>query len=359
MKKTAGFAQGCLSLNSCRLSQSLAINDCRGYFNRSGKCENPAKVFEEEAMICFDDVSKFILSGITLHIPQGRTAGLIGASGAGKTTFLKLSCGLLAPDAGKVYLGGKAPSEAGKTNRRILSALFADKPFFNRSDTVKENFEILAAVYHLTDAAFRRDYGELSERLGFAEFDQEVVGNLSLGQRRRGELGAALLHRPGILFLDEPLAGIDENAKLAFRTLLEERKRTDHMTVVISSHDMAEISELCDRIILLHGGKLAFYGEKETLRRKILPLEELVLKVAGPMPDLEDMPLEKYRFDGEELKLTYRADYITAPEILQFILQRCSVTQVAMDRPGLEKIAARTAGALETDMKTKTARTKQ
>lgn len=203
---------------------------------------------------------------------------------------------------------------------------------------MRRNFETLGAVYHLSGETFRRDYRELSERLGFSKFEGESVKNLSLGQRRRGELGAALLHRPQLLLLDEPAAGLDENAKLELKSLLAERKKEENMTTVISSHDMAEVSELCDRLIFLDHGKLLFYGEKEVLRRSFLPREELILKISDRMPDLEDLPLERYRFDGEELRMVYRTDFITAAEILKFILRRCSVKQVGMSRPGLEEI---------------------
>lgn len=292
-------------------------------------------------MVCFDEVSKFILSGITMHIPQGKTVGFIGASGAGKTTFIKLACGLLLPEAGKVYVRGRNPVRGRRAESSRWSVLFADKPYLNGDDTVERNFEMLGAVYRLSGEAFRRDYRELSGRLGFREFEGETVRNLSLGQRRRAELGAALLHRPELLFLDEPAIGLDENAKLELRTILAERKETENITVVISSHDMAEISELCDRIAYLQEGRLLFYGEREALRKSFLPREELVLKVEDMMPDLEDLPLERYRFDGVELRMVYRSDFITSAEILRFILQRCSVAEAEVNRPGLEEIVGK------------------
>lgn len=288
-------------------------------------------------MISFDGVSKFILSNVSIHIPQGKTVGMVGASGAGKTTFLKLACGLLVPEEGEIFVMGKALVNQRRL-RGSLSALFADKPFLNERDTVRENFEMLQAVYRLRKEIFETDYKELSYRLGFAEFDKKAVKDLSLGQKRRAELGAALLHRPKLLFLDEPAVGLDENAKQEFRTLLAERQMAEKMTVVISSHDMTEISELCDRIALLNTGKLIFYGEAEDLRRKFQPREELRLKVAGEFPDLEDLPLEKYCFDGRELQMVYRADLVSAAEILKFVLQRCTVTGVSMSRQRLEEI---------------------
>lgn len=290
-------------------------------------------------MVCFDGVSKFILSDVSIHVPQGKTVGLIGASGAGKTTFLKLACGLLTPEAGEVFVMGRNPVGQ-RRMRDKLSVLFADKPFLDEQDTVRGNLETLRAVYRLEEGAFGADYEELSHRLGFAEFEGETVKQLSLGQRRRAELGAALLHRPKLLFLDEPAVGLDENAKREFRSLLAERKQTENMTAVLSSHDMTEISKLCDRIAFLHEGRLLFYGEMEDLRRKFQPREELRLKVTGGLPDLEDLPLERYCFDGRELRMVYRADFVKAAEILKFVLRRCSVTEVGVRRPKLEEIVS-------------------
>lgn len=292
-------------------------------------------------MISFDSVSKFKLSDVTVHIPQGKTVGLIGMSGAGKTTFLKLACGLLMPKSGEVFTMGKNPAESRQICGRELSVFFADKPFLNREDTVLGNFEMLRAMYRLREKTFREDYAELSAELGFGRFERELVKNLSLGQRRRAELGAALLHRPRLLLLDEPACGLDENAKRKFQALLARRKKEKNMTVVLAAHDMTEISRLCDRIALLHEGKLLFCGEEETLRRRFWPQRELRLRVSDGMPDLEDLPLEKYCFDGEVLSLVYRADFVTAAEILQFILRKSIVTEVSIHKPGLEEIVAR------------------
>lgn len=288
-------------------------------------------------MIIFDSVSKFILSNITLHVPQGKTLGLTGVSGAGKTTFLKLAYGLLAPEEGEVYVRGAKPLGRGIGNRGV-GVLFADKPFFDKGDTVRGNFEMIGSMYRLPKDVFHRRYEELAQRLGFAAFERETAANLSLGQRRRAELGAVLIPEPEILLLDEPAVGLDENAKLEFRSLLEERKERQNMTVVLSSHDMTEIAGLCDRIALLRQGKLLFHGGMDVLRRSFLPWEELVIKLSDMIPDLEDLPLERYSYDGKELRMVYRADYITRAEILSFILRRCCVTEVSINRPGLEEL---------------------
>lgn len=291
-------------------------------------------------MISFDSVSKFVLSDVTVHIPPGITVGLIGASGAGKTTFLKLACGLLVPAQGEVFTMRKNPVSERQKCKNDWSVLFADKPFLNKEDTVCGNFKMLGEIYRIKKAVFDEDYAELSEKLGFGTFQKELVKDLSLGQRRRTELGAALLQRPKLLLLDEPASGLDETAKQAFGELLDKRKKETGMTVLLTSHDMAEISRLCDRIAFLHEGKLLFYGKEEMLQRRFLPQEKMQVKVLDGMPDLEDLPIEKLEFAGGILQLFFRADVITAAEILQFLLRKSSVTEVSICKPKLEDIVA-------------------
>ena len=173
-------------------------------------------------MINFEDVSKYSLSGVTLSVPKGEVTGLIGASGSGKTTLIKLACGLLAPDSGRVWTLGKDPVRNRGKYGADISAFITGVPLLDREDTVLQGFEMTAAVYRMPKETFRRSYKELSGRLGFAEFSERRVKDLSLGQRMRAELGAALIFEPKLLLLDEPNVGLDENAKSALRDILRE-----------------------------------------------------------------------------------------------------------------------------------------
>lgn len=192
-------------------------------------------------MIFFEHVCKFILSDVNIHIPQGISLGLIGPSGSGKTTFLKLACGLLQPTAGCVRTMRLNPGKHRRKLGNMTGAFFADIPFFQEEDTVESNFRDFQIIYGMRNELFDREYSVLAERLGFHSFEKEPVRQLSLGQRRRAELGALLLPRPRLLLLDEPTEGLDQTAKDRLRELLLERQ-TEGTTLVISSHNMEEVS---------------------------------------------------------------------------------------------------------------------
>lgn len=288
-------------------------------------------------MVIFEKVSKFIISDVTFHIPEGKTVGLIGASGAGKTTLIKLTCGLLKPDLGQVYTMRKEPVLGREHCGKALSVLFADKPYLQREDTVADNFEMLKYIYGLSKEDFRKDYKMLAERLRFGCMEGQQVKNLSLGQRRRVEIGATLISRPKLLLLDEPTVGLDADAKQVFYELIAEKER-EGVTVVVTSHNMEEISKMCSRIVLLDKGKLLYYGEEEQLRKQFLPMDTMHLKLADKLPDLEDLPLQSYEVDGDTLKITYNSNHITSAEILRLILAQTKVAEIKIRRGDLADV---------------------
>ena len=288
-------------------------------------------------MIGFENVSKFVVSNVTLHIPEGKTVGLIGDSGAGKTTLIKLACGLLKAESGKVFTMRKDPVFCRNVCGKDLSVLFADKPFLQKEDTVAESFEVLKHIYQLPKEEFYKDYKMLSEKLRFDDTEGQPIKNLSLGQRRRVEIGAALISRPKLLLLDEPTIGLDANAKQIFCDLIAEKKK-EGMTVLVTSHNMEEIYKLCDRIALLDKGKLLYYGEETRLRRQFAPMDTLELKLGGKLPDLEDLPLKSYTVDGDILKITYNSNHLTQAEILKLILAQSKIAEMKIHKSDLADI---------------------
>ena len=291
-------------------------------------------------MIIFENVSKFILNSVSIHVPQGETVGLIGASGAGKTTFLKLACGLLKPSNGRIYTMGLKPALEQKELCRGLGVLFADIPVLQKEDTVVGNFELLRSIYQINKDRFDQDYHELSDRLGFVLLSDRPVRDLSLGQRRRVEIGAALIHRLGLLLLDEPTAGLDENAKQAFYELIRERRR-EGLTTILTSHDMEEISKLCSRIALLDQGKLLYYGTEEQIKKRFTPMDAMQLEVEGRLPDLEDLPLVRYTVDENRLSLSYDSNCVTAAEIVKLVVQQTVIKKMKIRKPELADVIVR------------------
>ncbi len=288
-------------------------------------------------MLSFENVSKFILSEITLHIPKGVAVGIIGASGAGKTTLLKLACGLLKPEEGEVYTLQKSPVEGRASLGHRLGCLLERMPVLDEEQSVEDNFKNLKIIYRLSDEEFTSEYLALAETLGLWEMEQSQVKSLSFGQRRRAELAAVLLHRPELLLLDEPTNGLDENAKKALQEVLLERVRTG-MTLVFSSHNMREVSGICERMVVLDKGKLLYYGEEGPLFRKYVPMDRMRIKTAGKMPDIEDLPVTRYAVEEDEMILYYNSNYITASEIIEVLLKQTTVWEVSIQKPDLADV---------------------
>lgn len=288
-------------------------------------------------MINFENVSKYALNDVSIHIPKGEIVGLIGASGAGKTTMIKLACGLLAPDSGRVYTLDKNPVLNRKLYKNKVSTFITGIPLLCRDDTVLQSFELIRSMYGIKKSEFDKRYNELSERLDFGKYDNQTVKSLSLGQRMRTELGAALIYEPKLLLLDEPNVGLDENGKAALYKLLTERCKNG-MTVIMTSHDMSGVSKMCGRIALLDSGKLVFYGSEDNLRSRYAPIDVMTIKFGGNIPDLEDLPLKKYSVSGDTLTLSYNSNHITSAEILKLILRQTLVFEVSIRKPSLESI---------------------
>ncbi len=285
-------------------------------------------------MIFFEHIYKFILSDVSIHVPRGTSLGLIGPSGSGKTTFLKLTCGLLQPTAGCVHTMGLIPWKTRRKLGTVAGAFFADIPFFQESAAVENCFRDFKIAYRMSDDRFDREYSALAERLGFRSFEKEPVQQLSLGQRRRAELGALLLARPKLLLLDEPTEGLDQTAKDSLRELLTERQ-AEGTTLVVSSHNMEEITALCERIALLDQGSLRYYGDKNLLLKHFAPDEVMEISFSGKLPDLEDLPLKRYSLCENKLTLTYNANHVTSAELLAHVLEQTTVTAVATRKAGL------------------------
>lgn len=285
-------------------------------------------------MISFENVSKYILSQVNIHIPRGSSVGLVGPSGAGKTTFLRLACGLLRCDKGSIYVNGKCQNFYSKGISKDLGVLFTDKPILNSEESVYNNFETLKFIFSLSDREYQKDYFYLSHQLGFAQFEEKKIKHLSLGQRRRAELGAVLLHKPKILLLDEPTVGLDANAKQAVQKMIQ-KYTAKGMTAVISSHDLTDISHMCRRIAVLNKGRLIYYGNKELLLKKFAPVDIMRLKLCKKYPDLEDLPVERYFVENDLLTLVYNSNYITSAEILRNIISQTSIKEVTIKKADL------------------------
>lgn len=288
-------------------------------------------------MITLEKVNKFILSNLSLHIPQGECVAIIGTSGTGKTTLLKLICGMLQPESGYVRTFGQEPVRNKKFYRDDIRVFFAGTSVLEVSNTVKQNFELLKSVYGLSGKEFWEEYNELAKKFDILKYEDEAICNLSLGQRMRVEFVVTLIGYPKLILLDEPNIGLDENGKTVLCEVLEE-KRIQGATLLVATHDMEDVVKVCSRIILLEKGTLLFYGTEKNLRSRFASVEKMELQLSNCFPDLEDLPLQAYQVNEDKLRLTYDTNCLSASEILGVILEQTQVREVNIKKSGLEDI---------------------
>lgn len=285
-------------------------------------------------MIIFDKVNKFVLHNVDLHIPRGITLGIIGASGAGKTTFLKLISGLLLPESGFVRTDRRDPVEKGGEVSMRLSVLFADIPVFDENLSILDCLEEIKIMYKISQKDFDQRLKNLSERLGFSEFLNSKSKTLSLGQKRRCELGLTFLRDADLYIFDEPCIGLDQNGKAAFYKLVEEKKLAGK-TILVSSHSMQDISAIADRVLVLTNGQAAFYGSQEELYKRLAPMEESLVELDGQLPDISDLEVENYSVENGRIKIRYNSNHVSSKEVLERICATSKIKSVSVRKADL------------------------
>ncbi len=204
-------------------------------------------------------------SDISFTIAEGGFVGFLGPNGAGKTTTLKMLSGLIQPTSGQARVAGFDPSRRENAYRRIFALVLGQKNQLWWDLPAIESFTLIRAIYGLSAADYRRNLDELVGLLGIGSKLNVMVRELSLGERMKMELIAALLHRPRVLFLDEPTIGLDITSQRAVRGFLREYNRTHRVTIILTSHYMADIEELCQRVIVIHRGRKIYDGGLDRL----------------------------------------------------------------------------------------------
>lgn len=204
--------------------------------------------------------------GLDLSVGRGEVVGLLGPNGAGKTTVVKMLCGLLVPTTGSLEVCGERPADRSHAFLSRISVIFGQKAMLWWDVSTRESLKIHRSMYGISRDDFRATVARLGDVLGITDVLDTPVRHLSLGQRMRCELALALLHRPTLLFADEPTIGLDVQAKVTVRNLLRDINRTFGTTIVLTSHDMNDVEALTDRVVVVKAGQAAFDGNLTALR---------------------------------------------------------------------------------------------
>ena len=211
---------------------------------------------------------KEAVKGINFEIKEGEMVGYIGSNGAGKSTTIKMMCGILNPTGGKVLIDGMEPYKKRKQVAQNIGVVFGQKTQLWWDIQLIESFKVLKEIYQISDEDYKERMEFLESVLGLSDFLKQPVRTLSLGQRMRADLAASLLHNPKVLFLDEPTIGLDVLVKEKIREAIKEMNKKYNTTVILTTHDMADIENLCNRIIIIDEGNVIYDGDLLSIKNK-------------------------------------------------------------------------------------------
>ena len=282
------------------------------------------------------------VKGINFEIKEGELVGYIGENGAGKSTTIKMLTGLLTPTSGKVTVNGIIPYKERIRNNKNIGAVFGQKTQLWWDLPVIESFRLIKKMYNMTESEYRKNLKKFTNLLELDELLEKQVKNLSLGQKMRCEIAATFLHNPKIVYLDEPTIGLDVFVKEKIRKFIKEINEENKTTVILTTHDLKDIEDVCDRIILLDKGQIIYDGEKQKFKDKYgkYITAELIVKNKKSIikNDLKNENLKIIEEKENSIKLKFLHEKITILTVMDEISKYCEIEDVHMKEAELEDI---------------------
>lgn len=280
------------------------------------------------------------VQNISFSISSGEVVGFLGPNGAGKTTTLKMLTGLIYPTSGIVKVADYIPYRRQSKFLQKMSLVMGQKQQLIWDLPALDSLRINGAVYQIPEKEFDRRLNELSEMLCLENKLTQPVRKLSLGERMKAELLAALLHQPQVLFLDEPTLGLDVNAQGAVRNFLKEYNQRYQATILLTSHYMNDITTLCERVIMIHEGKLMYDGKLTGLLDQVAPYREVKVELNSPL-SLEVLQSlgEVETMEGQMVRFLVKREDLT--QFIARILAQLDIIDLSVTDPPIEDIIAR------------------
>jgi ABC-2 type transport system ATP-binding protein len=278
---------------------------------------------------------------INFELSSGEIVGFLGPNGAGKTTTLKMLSGLLYPDGGTVDVLGYVPWQRRKQFLRQITLVMGQRNQLVWDIPAADSFQLNRVIYRIPEHEFRETLGELVDLLELGPLIQKPVRNLSLGERMKCEIAGALLHRPKVLFLDEPTIGLDVTAQRRIREFVAEYNRRHQATVLLTSHYMADVEALCRRVIVIHQGRLLFDGDLSALIKRFSLYKTIVVELApGATAGQGSQAFESYgslvRYtDGQA---TLRVPQAQAAAVTSRLLANFPIHDLTIQDPPIEEV---------------------
>lgn len=296
-----------------------------------------------------EKVYKKAVENISFEIMDGEIVGYIGSNGAGKSTTIKMMTGILAPTRGECVINGVNPRKQRKKNAQNIGVVFGQRTQLWWDLPLSESFTILKEIYNVSDEDYEERMEFLNSVLELDKFFDRPVRTLSLGQRMRADLGAALLHNPKVLFLDEPTIGLDLVVKESIRTAIKDINRKYNTTVILTTHDIEDIEELCNRIIIIDEGRKIYDGSLVELKEKYGSMCTIFIETKK-MEDIKAFRLtEELGVTEEDSKLSVTTDnktmtiafdkkYIQVPQMLDTVMKYIEIVDIKVQETKLAEI---------------------
>ena len=282
------------------------------------------------------------VNGINFNIEEGELVGYIGENGAGKSTTIKMLTGLLTPTSGNVVVNGIIPSKKRIENNKNIGAVFGQKTQLWWDLPVIESFRLIKKMYKIPENEYRNNLKKFAEILDLNDLLEKQVKNLSLGQKMRCEIAATFLHNPKIVYLDEPTIGLDVFVKEKIRKFIKEVNKEKKTTVILTTHDLNDIEDVCDRIILLDKGQIIYDGTKQKFKDTYgkYVIAELIInnKTEKLSKNIDLKNIEILEETERKLKMKFSHEEITIVKIMDEISKYCDIEDIHMKESELEDI---------------------
>jgi ABC-2 type transport system ATP-binding protein len=278
------------------------------------------------------------VNDVNFHIETGEIVGYLGPNGSGKSTTIKMLTGILSPSSGNVYIGGVSPEKRRSQVVQKIGVVFGQRTQLYWDLRLGESFELLRRIYRINSVDYELQLEWLDENLNLSSLIDIPVRQLSLGQRMRGEIAAALLHSPTVLFLDEPTIGLDLDAKHAIRKMIKCVNQTKQTTVILTTHDLEDVQELCSRLIVINHGQLVANDSLPTLQSRLSPFRKLTIEFTSEQTKFSHPKVLSTIGEGTTWSFEFDGNQISAAELISELIKNHSVRDIQVKEPSIEDL---------------------
>lgn len=282
--------------------------------------------------------TKTAVDNISFSIPKGELVGYVGPNGAGKSTTIKMLTGILMPTSGEIEVNGFRPHPQRQQLARRIGVVFGQKTQLWWDVPVSESLRLLKEIYKIPTAVYEANLELFNDLLDLHEFQHVPVRQLSLGQRMRSDLAAALLHNPDILFLDEPTIGVDVVAKDRFRTFMRQLNQERQVTVLLTTHDMSDIEKVCDRMMIIDHGRIIYDGLVAGMKEQLAPHRTLVVDFMEEVSEVAFDRAEVVGHSGRQARFRFDRRQISASQLIAELAPLYPIKDISVEEPEIEAI---------------------